>query len=108
LAESGATGDALKEFVDVIDQDIAAGKIIQKTYSFDKVSLNLFLPKYSSQASRLIGVTLQGTTTFTTRDAAGDVLSQTSSPYSKSWGLDGSDSSHQLIINDYTDLAPAP
>ena len=57
LAESGATGDALKEFVDVINGDIAGGKIIQKTYSYDKVSLNLYLPKFSSQASRLVGVT---------------------------------------------------
>ena len=109
LAESGATGDALKEFVDVINQDIAAGKIIQKTYSFDKVSLNLFLPKFSSQASRLVGVTLQGTTTFITRDASGNVLSQTTTAYSKSWGLDTSSTgSNRPIINDYTDLAPAP
>jgi hypothetical protein len=109
LAQNGANGDALKEFVDVINQDIAAGKIIQKTYSFDKVSLNLFLPKYSSQASRLVGVTLQGTTTLTTRDASGNVLSQTSTSYSKSWGLDTSSTgSYQLLINDYTDLAPAP
>ncbi|HVH65505.1 MAG TPA: hypothetical protein VM674_05670, partial [Candidatus Acidoferrum sp.] len=109
LAQNGATGDALSEFVGVINDDTTAGKIIQKTYSFDKVSLNLFLPKFSSQASRLVGVSLQGTTTFTTRDASGNVLSQTSSPYSKSWGLDTSSTgSYQLIINDYTDLAPAP
>jgi hypothetical protein len=109
LAESGATGDGLKEFVDVIKQDIAAAKIIQKTYSFDKVSLNLFLPKFSSQAARLVGVSLQGTSTLITRDASGNVLSQTSTPYSKSWGLDGSTSgTHQLIINDFTDLASAP
>ena len=109
LAGTGATGDGLKEFVDVVNQDIAAGKIIQKTYSFDRVSLNLFLPKFSSQASRLVGVSLQGTSTFITRDASGKVLSQTSMPYSKSWGLDTSTSgSHQVIINDYTDLAPAP
>jgi hypothetical protein len=109
LAETGATGDGLKEFVDVVKQDIAAGKIIQKTYSFDKVSLNLFLPKFSSQASRLVGVTLKGTSTFITRDASGNVLSQSSTPYSKSWGLDSSATvSHQVIINDYTDLAPAP
>ncbi|HEY4871072.1 MAG TPA: hypothetical protein VIJ03_04160, partial [Candidatus Dormibacteraeota bacterium] len=37
LAESGATGDALKEFTDVIKDDVGGGKIIQKTYSFDKV-----------------------------------------------------------------------
>jgi hypothetical protein len=109
LAASGAEGDALKEFVDVINQDIAAGKTVQKTYSFDKVSLNLFLPKYSSQASRLVGVTLEGTSTFTTRDASGNILSQSTTPYSKSWGLDAAlNVSNQLIINDYTDLAPAP
>jgi hypothetical protein len=109
LAESGATGDALKEFTDVIKDDIASGKIIQKVYSFDKVSLHLFLPKFSSQASRLVGVSLTGTSTFITRDASGNVLSQTSTPYSKSWGLDsGAGMSHQVIINDYTELAPAP
>lgn len=109
LAESGATGDGLKEFVDVIKDDITSGKIIQKTYSFDKVSLNLFLPKFSGQASRLVGVSLTGTSTLTTRDASGNVLSQSSTPYSKSWGLDTSAGvSHQVIINDYTELAPAP
>ena len=110
LAESGATGDALKEFTDVIKDDVGGGKIIQKTYSFDKVSLNLFLPKFSSQASRLVGVTLKGTSTFITRDASGNVLSQSSTPYSKSWGLDTGSTSgtHQVIINDYTDLASAP
>jgi hypothetical protein len=109
LAESGATGDGLTEFTDVIKADISSGKIIQKTYSFDKVSLNLFLPKFSSQASRLVGVTLTGTSTFITRDASGYVLSQTSTPYSKSWGLDtAAGVTHQVIINDYTELAPAP
>jgi len=62
----------LKEFTDVVNQDISGGKIIQKTYSFDKVSLNLFLPKFSSQASRLVGVTLHGTNTFIARDASGN------------------------------------
>ena len=109
LAESGATDVGLKEFTDVITGDISSGKIIQKTYSFDKVSLNLFLPKFSSQASRLVGVTLTGTSTFITRDASGNVLSQTSTPYSKSWGIDtAAGVTHQVIINDYTDLAPAP
>ena len=109
LAGTGAIGDALQEFRDVIGQDIAAGKSVQKTYSLDKVSLNLFLPKYSSQAARLVGVTLQGTSTLITRDASGAVLSQKTTPYSKSWGLaNSSDPSYQLIINDYTDLAPAP
>jgi hypothetical protein len=108
LAESGATGDALKEFVDVINGDVSGGKIIQKTYSFDKVSLNLYLPKFSSQASRLVGVTLTGTSTFITRDASGNVVSQSSTPYAKSWGLDTSGTGRPIIINDYTDLAPAP
>jgi hypothetical protein len=109
LAEMGATADGLKEFTDVINQDIASGKIIQKTYSFDTVSFNLFLPKFSTQASRLVGVTLKGTSTFTTRDASGAILSQSSTPYSKSWGLDtAANVSHQVIINDYTDLTPAP
>jgi hypothetical protein len=109
LAATGASGDALKEFTDVINQDIGSGKIIEKTYSFDKVSLSLFLPKYSTQASRLIGVTLHGTSTLLTMDASGHVLSQTSTPYSKSWGLDGSlGGDHQNILNDYTDLTPAP
>jgi hypothetical protein len=109
LAETGAIGDGLKEFTDVIKDDIGGGKVIQKTYSFDTVSLNLFLPKFSSQASRLVGVTLKGTSTFITRDASGTVLSQSSTPYSKSWGLDvTANVSHQVIINDYTDLAPAP
>jgi len=109
LAASGATGDGLKEFADVLNQDIAAGKIIQKTYTFDQAGLSLFLPKFSTQASRLVGVTLHGTSTFTIRDAAGNVLSQSSTPYSKSWGLDtASTANHQVIINDYTDLAPAP
>src|SRR4029077_512556 len=56
LAATGAEGDGLKEFVDVVNQDIVAGTITQKTYSFDTVSLNLFLPRFSSQASRLVGV----------------------------------------------------
>jgi hypothetical protein len=109
LAAQGATADGLNEFTDVIKQDIAAGKIIQKIYSFDKVSLALYLPKFSSQASRLVGINLQGTSTFITRDASGIVLSQASTSYSKSWGLDTSSiGGHQVIINDYTDLAAAP
>jgi len=110
LAESGASGDGLKEFTDVINEDIAAGKIIQKTYSFDQVSLRLYLPKFSSQAARLVGVSLHGTATLTVRDASGNVLSQTSSPYAKSWGLGGAKGGDatMVIINDYTDLSPAP
>jgi hypothetical protein len=109
LAEGGAAGDGLKEFIDVINQDVAAGKAVQKTYSFDQVSLKLYLPKFSSQAPRLVGVSLHGTTTLTTRDASGNVLSQTSGPYAKVWGLTGSTTGANLVIvNDYTDLVPAP
>ena len=111
LAESGATLDGLQEFVEVINEDIAAGKIVTKTYSFDQVTLKLYLPKFSSQAARLIGVSLHGTATLTTRDASGNLVSQTSSVYAKSWGLldnhpPGGGGSP--IINDYTDLAAAP
>jgi hypothetical protein len=110
LAESGATDDGLKEFVDVINQDIADGKIIQKTYSFDRISLQLFLPKFATQASRLVGITLHGTATLTTMDASGNVLSQSSSTYDKSWGIGGGKDviPYQRIFVDYTGLAPAP
>ena len=109
LAASGATGDGLKEFVDVINQDDAAGTIVQKTYTFDQISLKLYLPKFSTQAPRLVGVSLQGTTTLTTRDSAGNALSQNTGSYAKSWGLSSSSvGSNQLIVNDYTDLAAAP
>jgi hypothetical protein len=109
LAQSGASGDGLVEFDDVTKQDIAAGKIAQKTYTFATIGLRLFLPKFSSQGARLIGVSLHGTATVITRDASGNVLSQSSAPYDKIWGLDGNtDSSYQLIVVDYTGLAPAP
>jgi hypothetical protein len=55
-----------------------------------------------------VGVTLTGTSTFITRDASGNVVSQSSTPYAKSWGLDTSGTGRPVIINDYTDLAPAP
>ena len=110
LAELGAEGDGLKEFVDVINTDVASGKSVEKTYKFDSISIQLFLPKFATQASRLIGVTLHGTATLTTRDASGKVLSQASSAYDKSWGLTGTQDSagYQIIFVDYTGLAPAP
>jgi len=107
MAGQGATGDdALKEFTDVVRQDISAGKYVQKTYSFDRVQLTLFLPKFSTQARRLVGVTLHGTTTLVTRDASGKVLSQQTLSYAKSWGLAG-DTDHLVLVNDYTDLTLA-
>jgi hypothetical protein len=106
LAAQGATSDdALKEFTDVIRQDESAGKFVQKTYSFDSVQLTLFLPKLSTQASRLVGLTLHGTTTLVTRDASGKVLSRQTIAYAKSWGLiESKDAGHMLLANDFTDL----
>jgi hypothetical protein len=110
LAQSGAGGDALQEFVDVINQDVAGGKTVAKSYSFSQISLNLFLPKFSTQASRLVGVDVRGTATLTTRDATGKVVSTVSTSYAKVWGLAGDTSggSYQLIVVDYTGLSPAP
>jgi hypothetical protein len=108
LAGSGAFGDALTEFTDVINQDVAGGKIIQKTYTFDRVQLSLFLPKFSTQARRLIGVSLHGTAILITRDASGNEISRTTQPYSKSWGLGGTNGGTYQVINaDFTDLTPA-
>jgi hypothetical protein len=104
LAQQGASGDGLTEFTDVIKQDIKAGKSVLKTYNFDRVQLTLFLPKLSTQASRLVGVTLHGTSTLVTRDASGKVLSQATQPYAKSWGVTGAATGPDPIINDYTDL----
>ena len=108
LAQQGACCDGLTEFTQVISQDVAAGKIIQKTYSFDRVQLMLYLPKYSTQARRLIGVSLHGTTTLATLDASGHVISRQTQTYAKSWGLGGTNGgSNEVIAADYTDLTPA-
>jgi len=104
LAALGADGDGLTEFTDVIKADIRASKSVLKTYSFDRVQLTLFLPKFSTQASRLVGVTLHGTTTLVTRDASGKILSQVTQPYAKSWGILVNSPDPSPIINDYTDL----
>jgi hypothetical protein len=117
LAQLGANGDGLTEFTDVIKQDIAAKKFVQKTYVIDQLSLQLYLPKFATQASRLEGIYVHGTQTLTTRDASGVVLSKATSTYAKTWGLGGtpqdisgdlSAGSYQLIQIDYTGLAPAP
>jgi hypothetical protein len=117
LAQLGAEGDGLTEFTDVIKQDIAAKKFIQKTYVFDQLSLQLYLPKFATQASRLEGIYVHGTQTLTTRDASGNVLSKTTSMYAKTWGLGGTpqdttgdplSGTYQLIQIDYTGLALAP
>jgi hypothetical protein len=108
LARQGAEGDALTEFTDVIATDVSGGKTVTKTYSFDSVQLTLFLPKFSTQARRLIGVTLHGTTTLVTRDATGNVLSTVTQPYNKSWGMDlPNPGSPWVIGTDFSDLKPA-
>ncbi len=108
LATQGAEGDGLTEFTSVIDQDLKAGHFVQKTYTFDRVALALYLPKFSTQAPRLVGVSLHGTTTLVTRNSSGAIVAQVTQSYAKSWGLDiTSLANNQLIGNDYTDLAPA-
>jgi hypothetical protein len=109
LAESGATGDGLTEFVGVINDDAAAGRFVLKVYKFDSATLNLFLPKFSSQASRLVGLTLTGAATLITKDQSGRVLSQTTSAYSKSWSVGAiAPDGRRLIDQDYSDLRLAP
>ncbi|HET7465877.1 MAG TPA: hypothetical protein VFL29_04370 [Candidatus Dormibacteraeota bacterium] len=108
LAAAGAAPDALSEFTDVIRAD--GNKIVLKSYSFTSVSLTLFLPKFSTQAARLVGVTLVGTTTLATLDSKGHVLSQVTQSYNKSWGLGGGildGTTNDRIAQDYTDLAKA-
>jgi hypothetical protein len=108
LATEGAESDGLTEFVGVINDDIAHHVFVEKTYSFDRVSLALYLPKFSTQAPRLVGVSLHGTTTLVTRNASGAVLSTVTQSYSKSWGIaESADVPQQVIVNDYTDLTPA-
>jgi hypothetical protein len=109
LAESGAAADGLTEFVGVINQDAAAGQFVLKTYRLSGASVNLFLPKFATQASRLVGITLTGTSTLTTKDQSGRVLSQTTSAYSKSWSVGAiAPDGHMLIDQDYSDLRLAP
>jgi hypothetical protein len=109
LAESGAAADGLTEFVDVINQDVASGKFVLKVYRFDSATLNLFLPKFTTQASRLVGLTLNGTATLITKDQSGHVLSQATSAYSKSWSVGAiAPDGHLLIDQDFSDLRLAP
>jgi hypothetical protein len=109
LAESGAVGDGLTEFVGVINDDVAAGRFVLKVYKFDSATLNLFLPKFTSQASRLVGLTLTGTATLITKDQSGRVLSQATTAYSKSWSVNAiAPDGHLLIDQDYSDLRLAP
>lgn len=109
LAEDGAVGDGLTEFVGVINDDASAGQYVLKVYRFDSATLNLFLPKFATQASRLVGITLTGSATLTTRDQSGSILSQTTTAYSKSWSVAAiAPDGHLLIDQDYSDLRLAP
>ena len=109
LAQSGAAADGLTEFVGVINDDVSAAKFVLNVYKFDSATLNLFLPKLGTQASRLVGITLNGTATLITRDQSGNVLSQTTSAYSKSWSIAAiAPDGHLLIDQDYSDLRLAP
>src|SRR6202007_1416119 len=87
LATEGAEGDGLTEFVSVINDDLAHHVFVEKSYSFDRVSLALYLRKFSTQAPRLVGVSLHGTTTLVTRNATGAVVSTVTQSYAKSWGV---------------------
>nr|MDQ6918749.1 hypothetical protein [Candidatus Dormibacteraeota bacterium] len=108
LAGTGAIADGLKPFADDIGRDQSAGTVVTTSYSFDQATLQLFLPKFSTQASRLLGVTISGTATLTTSDRAGRPLSQKSTAYSRSWSLGGTrDGGHRTIDNDFTGLTPA-
>jgi Na+-translocating ferredoxin:NAD+ oxidoreductase RnfD subunit len=108
LASQGAEFDGLTEFLDVLNQDVQQHVFVQKTYSFDSISLELYLPKFSTQAPRLVGVKLHGTATVVTRVASGAVVSTVTGSYEKSWGLAVSSTEpQQLIVNDYTGLTPA-
>ena len=107
LAATAAEGDGLTEFTDVIKQD--GGRSVQKVYSFDRITLTLYLPKFSTQAARLVGIDLHGTATLITRTSVnGSIVSQTSSSYDKSWGLATPPGpATWLIFQDYTGLTPA-
>jgi len=108
LAATAAEGDGLTEFTDVIKSDMSAGKSVQKSYSFSRITLTLYLPKFSTQAARLVGIDLHGTATLTTRSSSGSILSQTSSSYDKSWGVATVPGpATWLIFQDYTGLTPA-
>lgn len=112
LAATAAQGDALTEFVGVIQDDVKAGKIIQKTYTFTQINVTLWLPKFAFQAAELEGLSLSGTSTLITRNAAGTIVSQSTSHYYKTWSLGPGTvpNGPQVFWIDYTfqNLAPAP
>jgi hypothetical protein len=82
--------------------------VVATSYTVDRLALQLFLPKFATQASRLLGVTITGTRTLTTFDASGHQLSLVHESYVRSWSVAGTGpDGHLLIDNTYTGLAPA-
>jgi hypothetical protein len=107
LAATVASGDGLAPFTTAINSDRAAGQVVTTSYTFNRGQLILLLPKFQTQASRLIGTTLVGTARITTYDTTGHQLSQRDTPYTQIWELTAI-GSHYQITNDYTGLTPAP
>jgi NQR2, RnfD, RnfE family len=107
LAATAASGDGLTPFTAAISSDRAARHVVTTTYSFSRAELVLLLPKYRTQAPRLVGTTLVGTAHVTTYDSAGLKLSQKDLPYTQIWELTPAGDRFQ-ITNEYTGLTPAP
>ena len=107
LAATAASGDGLVPFTAAINSDRAGGHVVTTTYTFTRAELTLLLPKFSTQAARLIGIALIGTAHITTYDTAGHQLSKSDTPYAQSWEL-SKVGDRYLITNDYAGLTPAP
>jgi hypothetical protein len=107
LAATAALGDGLTPFTTAIKADRDAGHTVTTSYTIKRAELVLLLPKFSTQAPRLIGTTLVGTVRLTTYDAAGRQLYQKDTPYTQIWELTKTGDRYQ-ITNDYTGLTPAP
>ena len=106
LASTAASGDGLAPFTAAINSDRAAGQVVTTVYTFNRAELVLLLPKFKTQAPRLVGTSLIGTARETTYDSAGHQLSEKDSPYTQVWELTRIGDGY-LITNDYTGLTPA-
>ena len=107
LAATAASGDGLAPFTAAFTSDRSAGQVVSTAYTFNRAELVLLLPKFKTQAPRLVGTALIGTARVTTYDGAGHQLSQKDSPYTQIWELTRVGDRY-LITNDYTGLTPAP
>jgi hypothetical protein len=107
LAATAASGDGLAPFTAAFMADRSAGQVVSTAYTFNRAELVLLLPKFKTQAPRLVGTALIGTARVTTYDSAGHQLSQKDSPYTQIWELTRVGDRY-LITNDYTGLTPAP